>query len=115
MHLKKVKSVKNEICYKKYKNELNHIMVKGERQYYYDLLIKHKDNMRKSWSIIKEIIHKNKKSLCQSKFKLPNGTMTSDKKLISEKFNDFLVNIGPTLAKEILLLTNLRFHICLLE
>ena len=27
--------------------------------------------------------------------------MTSDKKLISEKFNDFFVNIGPTLAKRI--------------
>ena len=27
--------------------------------------------------------------------------MTSDKRLISEKFNDFFVNIGPTLAKRI--------------
>ena len=58
---KKVPSVKNEICYKKYKNKLTHILLKAEKQYYHDLLNKHKDNMRKSWSIIKYIIHKNKK------------------------------------------------------
>ena len=27
--------------------------------------------------------------------------MTSDKKVISGKFNDFFVNVGPTLAKKI--------------
>ena len=86
---KKVPSAKNEMCYKKYKNKLTHILLKAEKQYYHDLLNKHKDNMRKSWSIIKDIIHKNKKSLCQSKFQLAEGNMTRDKKLISEKFNDF--------------------------
>ena len=51
--------------------------------------------------IIKDIIYKNKKYLCQSKFQLPDGEMTSDKKVISEKFNDFFFNVGPTLAKKI--------------
>ena len=37
----------------------------------------------------------------QTKFKLPNGNETSDSKFIAEKFNDFFINIGPTLAKGI--------------
>ena len=98
---KKVPSVSNETCYKKYRNKLNHIILTAEKQYYHDLLEKHKGNLRKSWGIIKDIIYKSKKSLCQSKFQLPDGEMTSDKKVISEKFNDFFVNVGPTLAKKI--------------
>ena len=76
-------------------------MTRAEKQHYHDLLIKHKDNIRKSWSVIKKIIQKNKKSLCQTKFQLPDGTITDDKGLISAKFNDFFVNIGPTLANKI--------------
>ena len=98
---KKVPSVNNEICYKKYRNKLNHILLRAEKQYYHDLLNKHKGNLRKSWGIIKNIIHKNKKSLNQSKFQLSDGNMTSDKKVISGKFNDFFVNVGPMLAKKI--------------
>ena len=51
--------------------------------------------------MIKSIIQNNKRSTCQSKFKLPDGTITDDKQLISTKFNDFFVNIGPTLASKI--------------
>ena len=37
----------------------------------------------------------------QNKFKLPNGNETSDSKFIAEKFNEFFINIGSTLAKGI--------------
>ena len=80
---------------------MNHISLRNERQYYHDLLNKHKSNLRKSWGIIKDIIHKNKKSSCRPKFKLSDGEITSDKKVVSEKFNDFFVNVGPTLATKI--------------
>ena len=59
---KKVSSVKNETSYKKYRNKLNHILQKAENQYYHDLLNKHKENLRKSWGIVENIIHKNIKS-----------------------------------------------------
>ena len=58
---KKMPSVNNEICYKKYRNKLNHILLRAEKQYYHDLLNKHKGTLIKSWGIIKNIIHKNKK------------------------------------------------------
>ena len=37
----------------------------------------------------------------QTKFKLPNGNETSDRKFIAKKFNEFFINISPTLAKGI--------------
>ena len=85
----KTASVKNEITYKNYKNTLHKMLKRVEKQHYHDLLIKHKDNMRKSWSVIKSIIQKNKRSLCQSQFKLPDGTITDDKELISTQFSDY--------------------------
>ena len=57
---KKTQSVKNELAYKNHKTTLSKLMTRAEKQHYHDLLIKHKDNIRKSWSVIKTIIQKNK-------------------------------------------------------
>ena len=98
---KKIPSVKNESSYKSFRNKLNHMLKIAEKKYHRDLIIYHKDNTRKSWSIIKNFISKHRKSNIQCKFKLNNGTVTDDKKIISESFNNFFINIGPTLAKSI--------------
>ena len=39
--------------------------------------------------------------MCQPKFKLSDDEITSHKNVISEKFNDFFVNVGPKLATKI--------------
>ena len=40
-------------------------------------------------------------SQTQSRFKIGDNLITSDKNIICNKFNDFFVNIGPTVAKSI--------------
>ena len=50
----------------------------AEKKYYHDLLIKYKDNMRKSWGVIKNIINKKRSTTVQSQFKLKDGSITSD-------------------------------------
>ena len=45
--------------------------------------------IEKSWEIIKNIINKNKTPIFQSTFKLNNGSIISDKKAVSEHFNEF--------------------------
>ena len=52
-------------------------------------------------SIIKNVINKNKRPQVQTIFKLPNGNETTNSTLISEKFNDFFIHIGPILSKSI--------------
>ena len=46
-------------------------------------------------------MNRNKKSQVHSKFKLKDDTFTTLKSIISYKFNDLFVNIGPNLAKKI--------------
>ena len=50
---------------------------------------------------MKELINKNKVKVPQSKFKLSNGSYTTDKRAISENFNNFLISVGQTLARKI--------------
>ena len=56
--------------------------------------------MKKSWGIIKQIIHRNQKPHIQNRFKIRDNLITSDKN-ICNRCNDLFVNIGPTLAKSI--------------
>ena len=49
----------------------------------------------------KSIINKNKKPNIQGRFKIGENLITSEKELINNKFNDFFINIGPTLDKSI--------------
>ena len=60
-----------------------------------------KKNMNKSWGIVKNIINKNKSLIYQTKFKLRDGTVTTDKTVISKYFNEFFLDVGPILAKAI--------------
>ena len=62
---KKIPSVKNESSYKSFRYKLNHMLKIAEKKYYRDLIIYHKDNTRKSWSFIKSIINKHRKSNIQ--------------------------------------------------
>ena len=98
---RKISSVYNETCYKSYKQIPQKTLIAAEKQYYHELVTRNKDNMKKSWEIIKDIINKNKNPVHRTKFKLSNGSVTTDKMSVSEHFNDFFINIGPNLAKSI--------------
>ena len=97
----KLKTVNNENIYKLYRNKLNHILKCAEKKYHSNLLDSNKDNIKKTWQIMKNIINKNKTKKIQNKFKITDGTMISDGTLISNTFNEFFVNVGPNLAKKI--------------
>ena len=49
----------------------------------------------------KKYYKQEKNPVYQTKFMLSNGSATTDKKSISEHFNDFFINVGPNLAKSI--------------
>ena len=63
-----------------------------ERQYYHDVLIEHKSNLKKSSKIIKSVINKWKYNPSNSKFKY-NGKAIDDPFEISNRFN-FFVHVG---------------------
>ena len=56
----KVPSAHNEGRYKAYKDRLNHIFKKAEKQHYTDLLTAHKNNI-KTWQIMKNVVNEIKR------------------------------------------------------
>ena len=63
------KTVYNESTYKNYRNKLHKLLKNAERSYYNEQILTNKNNIRKTWSITKTIIIKNKsdqnkQSLC---------------------------------------------------
>ena len=88
-----------EPIYKKFRNSVNNKLHKAEREHYHKLLMKNKNNLSKSWKIIKDVINKNKKSnLLPEKF-LINNKDIHNKQEIADAFNKYYVNIGPNLSR----------------
>ena len=87
--------------YKNYRNHLKKLLKVAEKKYYCDLISKCKSDSKEVWSIIKTVINKIEKSQIQKEFRLGDGSLTSDMKLICNKFNEFFVNVGPSLSKKI--------------
>ena len=78
-----IKSSFNVLKYKSYKNRLTKIIEKEERNYYANLLKNNKNNMKKTWAIMKSIVNRNKNKLIQTKFKLNDGSTTTNKLTVS--------------------------------
>ena len=97
---RKTKNPEHEKAYKTYKNKLNRILTKAERDHYQSLLQQNQNNMKKSWRILKEVINKKKNTSSCSRF-IVNNSITTDKKAIADSFNSFFVDIGPNLANKI--------------
>ena len=57
--------------------------------------------MKKTWKTINNVIGKGQKQSLRHKFKDECGSILTNPQDISNKFNDFFVNIGPKLASDI--------------
>ena len=97
---RKTPSVMNIKKYKIYRNKLNHLLRYVERRHYDSILQLNKHNLRKTWMIIKEVINKKKHENVNTKFNI-NGSAVSDCNIVANKFNEYFVNTGPSLAVKI--------------
>ena len=88
------------IQYNSYKQYLQRISRKAERDYYDTLFQENKNDIVKSWKIVRNIINNKKNSNRNEIFHIDNDDVT-DKQTIANEFYAFYVNIGPTLARNI--------------
>jgi len=87
--------------YKIVNNSLKSLLRNAEIQYYSDQLELHKNDLSKSWKVLKNIIGRdNNKSKNSLTFCIENRTI-SDSTEIANSFNNFFVTIGPQLAEKI--------------
>lgn len=89
----------NIINYKNYRNKLNKIIRAAQKNYYAQQFETFKSNIKLTWQTIKCILHKNNNTPLVTSFKI-NNAETTDKSVIVNKFNEYFVNIGPSLANK---------------
>ena len=88
--------------YKIYRNKLTNIKRFCEKNYYTKLIENNKNNVKNIWRALNEIINKKVKSNeYPNQFKTEDVSTISGTKMIANKFNDFFVNVGTNLAKQI--------------
>jgi hypothetical protein len=98
--MKKRPTKENIMHYKKYRNVLNWTLRKAERQYYLNFIETNKNNSKKTWGIIKQIINKRQSSSYPEYFVINNKEISNNSD-IANSFNKFFVNVGPQLSKKI--------------
>ena len=99
---KRIPTRANKDNYKKYKNMNLSNQRKAERNYCKEQFDLHKTDLKRSWNIIKNIISM-EDNRCPAKdiVFLINNKYISDGKIIANTFNNYFVNVGSSLAKNI--------------
>ena len=86
--------------YNKVKNLLKYSPRNAEILYYSNQFDLHKDDLAKSWKLLKTIIGKHLKSSLNTTFTINNSIVT-DSREIANGFNNYFISIGPLLASDI--------------
>lgn len=101
---KKYPTFSNKNKYKSMRNNVNNKIKKAEKLHYEHLFSESRDNSKKTWSIIKDIIGSNSQSQPKANFLINNSIVTSEEDICSS-FNTYFTNVGINLAKNIPLIT----------
>ena len=91
----------NHQKFKTFRNKLHGLIRKSKRSYYFKKFERDKNNMRQTWKTINCVIGRAQKTSLSHQYKRKSGTIITDPTIIANEFNDFFVNVGPTLASQI--------------
>ena len=78
-------------------------------KYYEQQISQHKNNIKKTWGVISELLSKKNNRQYIGKLTV-NGRQITDQKTIVEQFNNFFINIGPSLSNKIEIPRNLSYQ-----
>ena len=101
----------NKSRYVRYRNVLTSSIRLARQMYFSRQFEKHKHDLKSTWKVINEALN-TKKDTNFPQHIIEEGRKIEDPTEIAELFNDFFVNIGPNLAKDIPN-TDKDFHIFL--
>jgi hypothetical protein len=93
--------------YKAYKNKLSKLIKSAQRQYYVDRFENVKNDIKRTWQIIKSVINENLGSSSSvTVTEVLSGTNIIKNPIdIANKFNEYFTHIGPNLARKIPVVT----------
>ena len=107
-HKKKLYKIKldkpteeNINTYKNYRDMFNKQCRTAKKMYYNNLFNLYKNDMKRSWNILNQVIQNAKTNKCTQTCFLINNLVTSNKKAIAEGFNNFFASVGKNYADNI--------------
>ena len=86
--------------FKQYRAKLQKSIREAKRQYFSNIFNRHKSDIRKTWCLLNETLNRNVKKQPTHEF-LVDNIMTTDPVIIANKFNEYFINIGNSLADKI--------------
>ena len=86
--------------FKQYRAKLRKSIREAKRQYFNNIFNRHKSDIRKTWCLLNETLNSNVKKQPTHEF-LVDTIMTTDPVIIANKFNEYFINIGNSLADKI--------------
>ena len=96
----KTKRQEWEVKYKTCRNKINHLIRSSKRNYYSNYFENFKNNSKKIWSGIREIINKNSKSSSSNICLETEGKLITCQKQVADNFNTFYTNVALNLVNK---------------
>ena len=87
--------------FKRYRDLINTLKRKSQKQFHIDYFQRHLNNAKKAWAGINTILHKKRKQKVSDIFLNVDGKLITDQKVVSKLFNNYFVNVADNLAKKI--------------
>jgi len=91
----------NKSRYIVYRNKLKSLLFKAENEYYRSKFRSIEGNSRKTWQLLREVMHISKNVNVVNKFTADDESIITNRQEIVDHFNDYVVNIGSKLAASI--------------
>ena len=89
-----------KVRFNRYRNILKQSIKDAKRIYFQSIFAKFKHDIKRTWSIINESLHRKKKTI-SSPIVYHNGKTLEDPSEIANAFNEYFISIGPSLANTI--------------
>ena len=89
-----------KVRFNRYRNILKHSIKDAKRIYFQNIFAKFKHDIKRTWSIINEPLHRKKETISSRLF-YHNGKTLEDPSEIANAFNEYFISIGPSLANKI--------------
>ena len=98
----------NKQTFTTYRNKFKQIRISAEKMYFAERFQDCQNDIQKTWKIVRGILNNGDNSLGAKMFIIDN-VETTERTKIANKFNDYFINVGPTLASAITD-NNIPFH-----
>ena len=89
------------MIYRSYRNLIVTLLRTSKKKYHTDYFEEHKQNMKKTWDGIRDLINVSKKSSTNINEIIHDKQSFTDNKDIAKALNNYFVNIGPSIEEKI--------------